>query len=107
MKLQQVEAKLTDKLEQLEDRLAHVKKDMSQSHSSDSTEQAVERENDEVLEGIGQETQSAIADIRSALARIDEGTYGNCANCGEPINPERLVALPEAINCLSCAAASP
>lgn len=103
MQQQQIEASLKEKLAQLEDRLAHVKRDMSKSHSADSSEQAVERENDEVLQGIGQETQSAIQDIHAALVRISEGTYGSCSACGEAINPERLVALPETTHCVSCA----
>lgn len=103
MDLQKVEAQLTETLGELEQRLAHVKKDMSKSHSADSSEQAVERENDEVLEGIGQETQAAIQDIRAALARISEGNYGSCSKCGEAINPERLEALPETVHCVSCA----
>lgn len=103
MNFQLVETKLNEKLGQLEDRLAHVKKDMSKSHSADSSEQAVERENDEVLGGIGQETESAIQDIRAALAKISEGTYENCSNCGEAINPERLAALPETGHCVTCA----
>ena len=103
MNLQLVEAKLKAKLEQLEDRLAHIKKDMSKSHSADSAEQAVERENDEVLGGIGQETQSAIADIRAALVRISDGTYGVCAACGKAINPDRLDVLPATPCCVTCA----
>ncbi len=105
MNIQLIQASLTKKLRHLEERLAHVQKDMSKSHSADSSEQAVERENDEVLEGIGQETQSAIQDIRAALVKIDEGSYGNCSECGEAINPERLEALPETGHCVSCAAA--
>ncbi len=104
MNLQQIEAKLNEKLSQLEERLVSVNKDMGKTLSADFAEQAVERENDEVLEAIGQETESSIQDIRSALARISEGTYGNCSSCGEAINPERLEALPEAVLCLSCAA---
>jgi RNA polymerase-binding transcription factor DksA len=103
MDIQQIEANLKQKLTELEDRLAHIKKDMSQSHSADSSEQAVERENDEVLEEVGQETQSAIEDIRLALARIAQGSYGRCSDCGDAINPQRLEALPEAVHCMSCA----
>lgn len=103
MNIQLVEAKLNEKLVQLEDRLAHLKKDMRKSHSADSSEQAVERENDEVLEGIGQETESAIQDIRAALLKIGEGSYGKCSRCGAAINSERLKALPETGHCVSCA----
>lgn len=103
MNFQKEEVKLREKLAQLEDRLTHVTKEMSKSHSADSAEQAVERENDDVLLVIGQETQGSIHNIRLALARISEGTYGVCANCGKAINPERLKALPETVQCVSCA----
>lgn len=103
MKLQAIEAKLRKQLAQLEERLAHVKKDMSKGHSADWAEQAVERENDEVLGGIGQETQSAIADIHAALTKIGAGTYGVCSKCGKAINPDRLEVLPAAAFCMPCA----
>ena len=37
-----------------------------------------------------------VADIDQALLRIKEGSYGTCANCGEPINERRLEAVPTA-----------
>ncbi|MBA7707673.1 RNA polymerase-binding transcription factor DksA [subsurface metagenome] len=37
--------------------------------------------------------------------KCDEGTYGLCDACGQPIDPARLEALPEASLCLSCKAA--
>ena len=68
MNFKKVEADLRARLTQIEERLAHVTKDISSSHSADSGEQAVERENDEVLEGIGQEAQTTIQHIRAALS---------------------------------------
>ncbi len=44
-----------------------------------------------------------LASIDAALARIDEGTYGTCTNCGRPIAVERLEALPWAELCIDCA----
>jgi DnaK suppressor protein len=41
-------------------------------------------------------------ELRGALHRIDDGTYGVCEDCDEFIHPERLHALPEAIRCLDC-----
>lgn len=38
----------------------------------------------------------------AALRRLDEGTYGICADCGEPIALERLRAYPSALRCLDC-----
>jgi len=40
--------------------------------------------------------------IRSALARLENGTYGECSKCGKPIDPRRLVALPTTTTCLRC-----
>src|SRR5579872_4018984 len=37
-----------------------------------------------------------------ALKRIQEGTYGECANCGGEIEPKRLEALPWARYCIKC-----
>jgi RNA polymerase-binding transcription factor DksA len=41
-----------------------------------------------------------LADVRRALAKLDDGTYGTCEVCGEPIAPERLEALPWAVRCV-------
>ena len=42
--------------------------------------------------------------IEHALHKFEEGTYGKCDNCGKPIDPERLEALPQASLCLNCKA---
>ena len=49
-------------------------------------------------------TRDQLADIEHALRKFDEGTYGLCDSCGQPIDPARLEALPQAILCLSCKA---
>jgi DnaK suppressor protein len=41
--------------------------------------------------------------IDGALVRMDEGTYGTCADCGATIPAERLEARPLSIRCVSCA----
>lgn len=40
--------------------------------------------------------------IRSALRRVEAGTYGACIRCEEPIGFARLLAKPEALMCKSC-----
>lgn len=37
-----------------------------------------------------------------ALRRIQDGTFGECANCGDPINQKRLEAVPWAQYCIAC-----
>jgi DnaK suppressor protein len=46
------------------------------------------------------ETQLKLVD--AALARLDEGTFGRCQNCGKEIAAERLEALPWAALCIDC-----
>jgi len=45
-----------------------------------------------------------LAEIEHALQKFDQGTYGLCEICGQPIEPARLEALPQANLCLSCKA---
>jgi RNA polymerase-binding transcription factor len=41
-------------------------------------------------------------DVERALERIDDGTYGVCERCGNPIDPDRLEARPWALLCMDC-----
>ena len=43
-----------------------------------------------------------LAQVEAALRRIDDGTFGTCTNCGRPIAPERLEAIPWAAHCIDC-----
>jgi DnaK suppressor protein len=40
--------------------------------------------------------------VLEALERIDNGNYGLCLNCGQPIPPKRLAALPWVAFCVTC-----
>jgi DnaK suppressor protein len=44
--------------------------------------------------------------VNRAIAKVTEGSYGRCDDCGEPIEGPRLEALPTAIRCLSCQAST-
>jgi RNA polymerase-binding protein DksA len=60
---------------------------------------AVERERDLALSA---QARAAVEDIDAALERIEDGTYGVCAQCGKNIPKERLRALPQAALCVQC-----
>jgi RNA polymerase-binding transcription factor DksA len=47
-------------------------------------------------------TQGMLTQVDEALARFDAGTYGKCTNCGRPIQPGRLQALPYVALCIDC-----
>ena len=54
--------------------------------------------------GVHDRLQSTLADVERAIAKLDEGTYGRCDVCGEPIAEERLEAHPWAVRCVKDAA---
>ena len=66
----------------------------------DGTTEAVSRLNEI---GIGNNLEVALERVDRALAKIDEGTYGSCDNCGKPIMPARLRVAPESTRCIECA----
>jgi len=44
-----------------------------------------------------------LEEIGAALARLTTGTYGSCADCGQQIGLDRLVARPSVTTCIACA----
>ncbi|HKX48373.1 MAG TPA: TraR/DksA C4-type zinc finger protein [Gaiellaceae bacterium] len=69
----------------------------SGDHIADSASETYLRELDGGLE---ENADHILAEIRAALARIEEGTYGLCVTCGKPIAVERLEAVPWAARCI-------
>ena len=51
-----------------------------------------------------QRTRDQVAAVEHALQKFEEGTYGMCDVCGQPIDPDRLEALPQASLCVDCKA---
>jgi DnaK suppressor protein len=96
-------ARLEAQLAELEDRLSRLDRDLSETPDPDSSERAVQTEDDEALEGQAQVAASEIASVRRALERIEDGSYGQCVKCGEEIAEGRLEARPEAALCITCA----
>ena len=80
-----------------------IERDLSREHAQSFSEQATERQNDMVLQGLLEDARTGIKEVQEALARVEEGTYGECEKCGEPINAARLEALPAATLCINCA----
>lgn len=103
MDIQQIQGRLSARLEELLERLEHLKADAGRSHSSDFSDMAQERENDEVVDALGNESRQEINQIQAALKRIDEDRYGKCQECGEAIAEARLATVPSAAYCANCA----
>jgi DnaK suppressor protein len=62
----------------------------------DSVDMSLRDVNQEIALRLGEHESRMVADIDQALLRIDEGTYGECARCGKPIDERRLDAMPTA-----------
>jgi len=68
----------------------------------DPADQAVMSYQKEMLFRQGTSGAEQLALVEAALARVDEGTYGECQYCGEPIGAKRLAALPWTRSCIRC-----
>ncbi len=66
------------------------------------TEHLVSAERQDVSSRVLALTRHALDEVDEALARLDDGTYGDCIGCGAQISPDRLDAIPAASCCLAC-----
>lgn len=96
---------LEARLVELDERLHEIDDELDSHQSKDWSELATEREEDEVLEQMGHSGQLEIAQIKSALARMEEGEFGYCVTCGDEIADERLDLVPQTPFCAKCAGA--
>jgi RNA polymerase-binding protein DksA len=71
----------------------------SDNHLAETATATLGREIDFTL---GENSGQILADIDSALKRIEEGTYGTCVTCGQEIPLQRLEAYPAASLCIDC-----
>lgn len=95
---------VTDEIDQLDQQVRTFVDDAESSqgvdnHIGDEADNIFEKER---LLTIRAELVERRTQIERALQKVDEGTYGICENCGRPIAPERLEALPFASLCISC-----
>ncbi len=67
---------------------------------ADSSQVTAERGEVEALAG---SLRESLNDVEAALVKLDNGTYGTCEGCGQPIDPARLEAKPAARLCMECA----
>ena len=94
---------LLDRLEELDARLHHIEDKLDEPHARDSEDMATEREEDEMLESLGNAGLLEVKQIKNALKRIANGTYGECVKCGNKISTKRLDLIPHTALCRNCA----
>jgi DnaK suppressor protein len=88
-----------DNSHSLEDETGEVNASGADNHLGDTASATYDRE---LEQGLEEGAEELLSKIDAALRRIDNGTYGICDNCGEPIGEERLEAMPWATLCIDC-----
>ncbi len=98
-----VKARLEEQLAELQGRQGRIEQGLTEPLNADSSEQAVEMEDDAALEGQAALIDRGIASVSRALERVAKVTYGECVRCGAEIAAARLEVRPEAALCIACA----
>ena len=103
--LKHFQALLNEKLEELlkeADRTVDGMTDAKAENFPDPTDRASLESNRNFTLRIRDRERKLIVKIKEALARIDDGSYGKCEECGENIGRERLEARPVTTLCIDC-----
>lgn len=94
------------RLKDLGERMQDIETELDTPKSKDLGEQAIDLEDDEVLETLGLSAEREADALYRALRRLEGGTFGLCASCGETISDARLQVVPHTLVCRKCAAAA-
>jgi DnaK suppressor protein len=68
----------------------------------DPADQAVMSYQQELIFSQGTSKHTQLSLVRLALERLEDGSYGECAECGNTISPKRLEAVPWTPYCIGC-----
>lgn len=74
------------------------------SEVNDQKDMASRRQEVEVADAQEQRDLDEVTLVEAALHRLDQGVYGDCLDCGEPIPLSRLQVQPAALRCAACQA---
>jgi DnaK suppressor protein len=103
-RLETEQERLTHELEQLRASVRPADERREGSPFGKREEEATEAAELETRLEMEKSIRDQLAAVEHALAKFEEGTYGLCDSCGQPIDPARLEALPQASLCLDCKA---
>jgi len=102
--LESEQKRLIEQFEQLEAEAQPVEERREGSPFGKREEEATESFELEKRLALEKQTGDQLAAVKHALSKFEKGTYGLCDICGQPIDPARLEALPQASLCLDCKA---
>jgi RNA polymerase-binding protein DksA len=102
--LESEQKRLNGELEQLQSTVTGLEERREGSPFGKREEEATETLELEKRLALENRIRQELAGVEHALKKFEEGTYGLCDDCGQPIDPERLEALPQATLCVNCKA---
>ncbi len=94
--------RLTEELEQLKASARPAGERREGSPFGKREEEATESFELEKRLALEKQIRDQLAEVEHTLNKFEQGTYGLCDSCGQPIDPARLEALPQAELCMSC-----
>jgi len=103
-RLESEQERLVEQLEQLKASIRPVDERREGSPFGKREEEATEALELEKRLALEERLRQQLADVKHALHKFEDGSYGVCDICGQPIDPARLEALPQANLCLTCKA---
>jgi DnaK suppressor protein len=101
--VEQIRGRLAQQKAEMQKRVTTIHEHARDPLEQDSAEQAAQLGNVAVVSALESEAIQQISEIEAAMQRLDNGTYGVCFACGEPISEGRLRVRPAATQCLDCA----
>jgi DnaK suppressor protein len=104
-RLKQLRETLVAKRRQLESEVGRsqvYEKGLDEEATKDLGDQANTAYNREFQFELGNGDRRLLREVMTALRKLDEGGFGECERCGEPIGEKRLDALPFARYCIEC-----
>jgi RNA polymerase-binding protein DksA len=101
--IEEIRSRLLASKAELQKRVSTIHEHARNPLEQDSAEQAAQLGNVAVVSALENEAVQHLGEIEAALQRLDNGTYGICVGCGEPIGAARLKVRPAATQCRDCA----
>ncbi len=93
---EQLRVEMSDKLDQARENTGVI------AEPGDAGDQSTAENMRDVGLAEADRDRAEFVQVRAALARMDDGTYGTCTDCGQEIGDDRLRAQPLAVRCVIC-----
>jgi DnaK suppressor protein len=104
---EKMKQRLLDRQKELEELLKGLTQEkVSDTEVQDPGDQAAAATSEDIMISIQANEYEELRMIAKALKAIENGTYGACQDCGNPIAEKRLLLYPNATRCITCQEAS-